>query len=165
MVKPIGWRKESQRHALASKGISTGRKSDAKKANFVAKKDTLAPEKKVENWLKEQVDSQKKFVAEQAKSEGLKWDLIDGGTMDTIIEVSDPKTGQHEEVTTDPEWDDLDQMISEETGVPKDRVRELLESGVFMDLQQDMRIYDAAWIAMEYIGSSGFWDEESGERK
>jgi len=36
MSKPVGWRKESQRHALAAKGIETGRKSTASQPSYSA---------------------------------------------------------------------------------------------------------------------------------
>jgi hypothetical protein len=35
-TKPVGWRKESQRHALAAKGIETGRKSTASQPSYSA---------------------------------------------------------------------------------------------------------------------------------
>jgi len=43
--KPVGWRKESQRHALAAKGISTGRHTERKKTSrpmFQARKPRVS---------------------------------------------------------------------------------------------------------------------------
>jgi len=40
MSKPVGWRKESQRHALASKGIKTGKKGTTSKPMFSKSRST-----------------------------------------------------------------------------------------------------------------------------
>lgn len=100
----------------------------------------------IEKYLKQHLESLKESVDSNTD---YTWTLGDDGSMDTIINVCDVKTDRCRDFRTNPDFEGWEYNIADDLGIPVEEVGEILESDVFFDILDDIRVYSGAEIALQ----------------
>ena len=144
--KKGGWYKHPNEHALASRGIKTVYRTRGK-----PKDRYLDSQKKVViDNLKEHNEFTKRIIDKKIKESGYELSIVDYGVMDTVVEVYDSELDESVEIWTQPDVDNVYINISEETGVPLNKVSAIiLDDGQAFDMVCELREYEAYDIALD----------------